>query len=119
MQRILIVDDNRMFLEKSKRALSRAGLQIHDAETAAKAMEIANNNQIDLIVLDFNLPDLNANELVRELGADRPYLFITGASFDNPDFLDLPDIVYEKPQNSNFLRDLVFSKLPRLCEEII
>jgi signal transduction histidine kinase/CheY-like chemotaxis protein len=81
-QNILIVEDhpvNRFMLNNQ---LEKAGHIISNAENAKIAMELIQQNAFDLILLDFNLPDIPGQELIRMIqntkaGQDIPIIAIT------------------------------------------
>lgn len=64
-QNILIIEDhpvNRFLLNNQ---LETAGHKITNAESAQEALTILANNMFDLILLDFNLPDIPGQELIQ------------------------------------------------------
>jgi DNA-binding response OmpR family regulator len=80
--RILIVEDD---LDLSEMVSSYFRVQNYDVMTAAwgeEALQLANNNPLDLIMLDIRLPDIDGFELCRQLRnsrktADTPIIFLT------------------------------------------
>ena len=79
---LLIVEDD---LDLSEMVSSYFRVQNYDVMTAAwgeEAMELANNNPLDLIMLDIRLPDIDGFELCRRLRStrrtqDTPIIFLT------------------------------------------
>jgi CheY-like chemotaxis protein len=74
-KRILIVDDEAHIRELLDDVISGSGLfdppaVIFTAESGAAALDIANANRIDLVLLDFNMPGMTGSELARRLRAD-------------------------------------------------
>ncbi len=65
--RILAVDDNPAALYATSRVLRSAGYEVIEATTGAAALALA--NQVDLLVLDVNLPDMDGFEVCRRLRA--------------------------------------------------
>jgi hypothetical protein len=65
--RILVVDDNPAALYATSRVLRSAGYEVLEAKTGAAALESA--GQVDLLVLDVNLPDMDGFEVCRRLRA--------------------------------------------------
>jgi CheY-like chemotaxis protein len=64
------------------RQLEKVGHIVSNAETAKDALELIENNQFDLILLDFNLPDIPGQELIqmiqkRKSGKNIPIIAIT------------------------------------------
>jgi len=67
---ILFVDDDFFTLETYDKIFSLYGHQSILSESALKALEIAENQKPDLIVLDMRLPDMDGFELLRKLKAN-------------------------------------------------
>lgn len=67
---ILVVDDvesNREFL---KEMLGRAGLEVHTAENGKKAVEMAQEESPDVILMDIRMPMMDGYEAMRYLKVD-------------------------------------------------
>lgn len=80
--RILIVEDEPAIREMVAFALERAGFQYTEAETAGAAQVSIADQQPDLILLDWMLPDLSGVDLARrikkeELTATIPIIMLT------------------------------------------
>src|SRR4051795_11510693 len=65
--RILFVEDEPSIFEPFSKALSRGGFEPTVATTVAKAIEIAERIDPDLVLLDLNLPDGDGRDVAREL----------------------------------------------------
>jgi PAS domain S-box-containing protein len=72
--RLLVVDDNAAALSATSRILGAAGFEVTEAMNGADALALA--AQVDLVVLDINLPDIDGFEVCRKLRAraDAAYL---------------------------------------------
>lgn len=83
---ILVVDDDPLAGEMTTAVLEDQGHTIYQAENAAEAMDVLNQQpSIELIVSDLNMPLISGIELYRELkeqGCVRPFILLTG---DSPD----------------------------------
>jgi DNA-binding NtrC family response regulator len=90
--RILIVDDEALFLSATSRRLSREGYEVLSAHGPLQALEIIRNNPpIDLVVTDINMPQLRGTDLVREIGEISPQtatILMTGGHIDPADVPD-------------------------------
>ena len=80
--RILIVEDEPSIREMVAFALERAGFEFSEAETAGEAQVSIADQQPDLILLDWMLPDLSGIDLARrlkkeELSAGIPIIMLT------------------------------------------
>src|SRR5688572_15689908 len=67
-QKIVVVDDNPASLYSTSRILRSAGFEVIEATTGAEALAAATQD-IGLIVLDINLPDIDGLEVCRRLRA--------------------------------------------------
>jgi PAS domain S-box-containing protein len=74
-QKIVVVDDNAASLYSTARILRSAGFEVIEATTGAEALAAATQD-IGLIVLDINLPDIDGLEVCRRLraGSNTAYL---------------------------------------------
>jgi signal transduction histidine kinase/serine/threonine protein kinase/CheY-like chemotaxis protein len=80
---VLLVDDEPLVREATRRTLRSLGYQVLGAKSADEALRIAAENvdSIDLVITDVMMPGMNGLELARELGKIRPslkVLFISG-----------------------------------------
>jgi PAS domain S-box-containing protein len=66
-QKVLVVDDNAASLYATSRILRAAGFDVVEADSGGKALELA--DQVGLLVLDINLPDIDGFEVCRQLRA--------------------------------------------------
>lgn len=88
MARILVVDDSPEFRRLIEMTLERAGHEPFGAEDGASGIRTALIEQPDLILLDFMMPDMNGQDVFRELRANVntasiPVIMITAFSNEN------------------------------------
>ena len=78
-EKVLIVEDEPTLLETLEYNLARQGYQIHTATDGLKALEVARQEQPDVIVLDIMLPGLDGLEVCRILRQEMnvPILMLT------------------------------------------
>ena len=79
MIRTLIIDDEPIALEKLRSYVEKTPqLELVGAcDSAFDAMEYVNNEDIDLIITDINMPDLNGLDFVKTLKTPPMVIFIT------------------------------------------
>lgn len=80
MSRILIVDDEPTTAELVAMHLSRGGYEMRKAGGASEMRRLISEEEFDLILLDYMLPDGNGFELIREINQalpDVPIIMIT------------------------------------------
>lgn len=62
--RVLLVDDSKLARNHIRRVLNGLGLQkILEAENGAQALTILKDNTFDLVVTDYNMPEMDGREL--------------------------------------------------------
>jgi DNA-binding response OmpR family regulator len=81
--RILLVDDDRRYLELLSSLLERRGHKVVTAEEGKEARELLEADQVDLIISDVVMPTLDGvwfHSYVREFSnnPDIPFVFISG-----------------------------------------
>ena len=64
---ILYVEDNPDNMMLVKRALEARGYFLFEAATGLEGISIAEHEEVDLILLDINLPDIEGYEVARRL----------------------------------------------------
>lgn len=81
--RVLIADDSRVMRQIVVRTLRQAGYddwEVTEASDGAMALDIALNEVPDLILSDWNMPEMTGIEMLRNLranGSDVPVGFVT------------------------------------------
>ncbi len=76
MNRILIIDDEAFIRENLQRILEKEGYHIILSATGNEGIEITKNEDIDLVLLDLNLPDLNGIEVLKRIKQELPSLLV-------------------------------------------
>jgi CheY-like chemotaxis protein/CHASE3 domain sensor protein len=87
VRRVMVVEDDARQRESVRQLLSTEGVEIVPAETAARALELLQQNTFDCMVLDLNLPDLSGYELLEKMGdldgvSYPPVIVYTGRSLN-------------------------------------
>ena len=65
--KILYVEDNPDNMMLVKRALESRGYQLLEAKNGLEGVAIAENEDVDLVLLDINLPDIDGYEVAQRL----------------------------------------------------
>jgi CheY-like chemotaxis protein len=81
--RVLIVDDDPGIRTLCAASLSRAGVEVLEAENGGRGLERALEDRPDLVLLDVNMPILDGFALAERLREDErtrhvPFIFLTG-----------------------------------------
>ena len=91
--RILLVDDDEMFTQTLCEQFEfHEELSVDVAGNASTALDMAANDQYDLIILDLELPDQDGRELCRAMrakGLKTPIIILSGLSSDADTILGL------------------------------
>jgi len=86
--RVLLVDDSRLARNHIKRVLNNLGLQkIMEAADGSEAIDLLSENMFDLVVTDYNMPEVDGRELtkyIREKSQQShiPILMVTSEKSD-------------------------------------
>ncbi|MFN8401223.1 MAG: response regulator [Anaerolineales bacterium] len=70
---ILCIEDNPDNMMLVKRALESRGYVLLEAFTGNKGVEVAEQNNIDLVLLDINLPDIDGYEVAKRLRSSKKH----------------------------------------------
>jgi two-component system KDP operon response regulator KdpE len=104
MPTVLIVEDHKVTLDSLCLILERNGYHCLMAGTAEEAQRLFQSNAVDLVLLDYGLPDHNGGRLASDLKKMRqlPIVMISGASDleEKPAFVD---VLFAKPTDPSLL----------------
>ena len=78
--KILIVDDDPFNLDLLEQELTDLGYAIERASNGAEALQLVDKNSPDLVLLDYQMPDMNGIEVLRAIrqdNGDLPVVIIT------------------------------------------
>lgn len=67
MARVLVVEDEQSLREPLVYLLKKEGFETFEAADGLQALEVFNENQIDLVLLDLMLPGISGNEVCRTI----------------------------------------------------
>jgi DNA-binding response OmpR family regulator len=79
---VLVVEDERGIREVLRRYLERAGFAVLTSGSGAEALSLLRSSDVDLLLLDLGLPDLDGDEVLREVRqlGSLPVLVLTARS---------------------------------------
>lgn len=84
--KVLVVDDEVLVRKSVVKVLKRDGLDVTEAEDGYKAIELAKNNDFDIIVTDVRMPGIDGIETIKEIKKDKPgikTIVMTGFASEN------------------------------------
>jgi len=84
---ILLVDDNLEYLDSIRLVLEHEGHQVITASSGKEALSILHHSTIDLVLLDYFMPEMTGEETVieiRKFNTDIQIILQTGYSSENP-----------------------------------
>ncbi len=76
MNKILIIEDEKMTAQAVKEALELNGMSADIAEDGIKGIELVKKIEYDLILLDLKMPKLSGEDVLREIRKIRPYIMV-------------------------------------------
>ena len=88
---LLCIDDDEDVLECEKAFLESFGYTVLTAPSGGKALELASIHSVDLVVLDYFMPEMDGQELavrMKRLRPQLPIIMLSGA-------VDVPDQALE------------------------
>lgn len=88
--KILLVDDNPLVLEVMGKALDREGFQCMKADSARQAMELLKKETPDIILSDYDMPEVNGFIFRQQL-------------MDSPDFKHIPFMFLTSMNNTDLM----------------
>ena len=79
--KLLVVDDDSLIRRSLAEMLRGEGYAVSEASTGAEALRVFAQVAPDLVITDFNMPEVDGLQLLRELRArkpERPVILVTG-----------------------------------------
>jgi CheY-like chemotaxis protein len=85
--RVLCIDDFRPGLETRKAFLEQFGFVVLIAPNGLEGLRLLKENQVDVIILDYRMPEMNGHEValrIRQEFGDVPILLLSGYAREIP-----------------------------------
>lgn len=115
---VLVVDDNQSIRDTLALILRNSGYQVIPAKDGDEALSVyeKSNKEINLIILDVNLPGKNGKEVykeIREKNSSMPFIFVTGFGINQLEELAGEGVaMIQKPYELNSLIEAINSVVP-------
>ena len=82
--RILIADDNRLLLSTLAMLLRMRGYDVMEADSGARALDLAGSQRPDAAVIDLHMPMVSGTEVAQQMRSMQvPFIFIS--AYDDSD----------------------------------
>ena len=90
-KRVLVVDDEKLIVKGIRFSLLQDGFEVDCAYDGEEALELAKNNEYDLVLLDVMLPKLDGFEVCQQIRefSDMPIVMLTAKGDDMDKILGL------------------------------
>ncbi len=85
IKKILLIEDDKVLRMTVKKLLKEDNVELIEASTGKKALELINDSKLDCIILDLGLPDMTGFELLDKLGEQEnapPTIIYTGRDLE-------------------------------------
>lgn len=67
MDKILIIDDNKLILRTLKEAITKMGYTTIEAEDGESGLQLVNSEHPDLVITDFQMPGIDGLEVLSRI----------------------------------------------------
>jgi CheY-like chemotaxis protein len=107
---VLCVDDERIGLRVRKIMLESHGFTVLTASDGRQGIAIFNENPVDLVVLDYFMPDMNGGDVAAEMRKARPdvpIIFLSAYFSLPPEALELANAFITKGDPPDALIDKI------------
>jgi len=120
--RVLLVDDSRLARNHIRRVLEGMGLtKLMEAENGAHALTLLKDNEFDLVVTDYNMPEMDGRELSEFIRFNPstthiPIIMVTSESLTSPKMANIQQTGVNALCDKPFESDEVKALLVRLLD---
>jgi len=86
--KVLVVDDNKFALSQLSKIIESTGFIVEEADGSKNALDIIRQNKPDIVVTDYNMPEINGLKLAEEILKDHPEMpVVLISALDNKEML--------------------------------
>jgi two-component system chemotaxis response regulator CheY len=120
--RVLVVDDSRLARNHIRRVLEGMGLtRLMEAENGAHALTLLKDNEFDLVITDYNMPEMDGRELSEFIRFNPstthiPIIMVTSESSSSPKMANIQQTGVNALCDKPFESDEVKAMLVRLLD---
>ena len=114
-KRILLVDDQQPVRQAISLLLSLDNHTIVEATDGAEALDLFRQDRFDIVITDFEMPNMRGNELatrIKQLSPTQPIIMITAYAERLNDFSSPVNAILDKPFRLEDLRLTMAKLLP-------
>jgi CheY-like chemotaxis protein len=107
---LLCIDDNEDVLECEKSFLESFGYTVLTAPSGSKGLELASTHPVDVVIVDYVMPEMNGHEVATEMRRLRPLapiILLTGAVEVPKQTLNLVDALISKDRLASQLLPII------------
>jgi CheY-like chemotaxis protein len=80
---VLVIDDNKIMRDILRGILEPEGYSVNSCENGPSALKLAEEKHFEIVLSDFQMPDMNGDEVVKLMRLQHPDSFIIGFSLAN------------------------------------
>ena len=115
---ILCIDDNDGVLEYQKALLEKRGYAVLTASSARQGLQIAADNGVAAVIVDYHMPEINGHEValeIKRLKPNTPIVMVSSEEQIPSRVLDVVDAFVPKHETPSLLVPV----LTRICDEVL
>lgn len=117
-QTVLCIDDNEDLLECEKEFLETFGYTALTAPSGCKALEVASVSSIDVVVVDYLMPEMDGHEVaikMRRLRPQAPIIMLSGADIPEQALKSVDAFIAKEQLSSHLLTAIARSGMRTCC----